>query len=150
SPPRVGDHETLCGPAGRDHLVRAPAARSSGTLRRRRARPRPVHPSPGGTMSRLLYAILPLLGGAMIAAQAPVNARLRLVLASPIGSAFVSFLVGTALLALAVAVVGDAGSLGALGGGPWWAYLGGALGAFFVVATLVAAPRGGVTTTFVS
>ncbi len=101
-------------------------------------------------MSRLLYAILPLIGGAMIAAQAPVNARLRLVLASPIGSAFVSFLVGTALLALAVAVVGDAGSLGALGGGPWWAYLGGALGAFFVVATLVAAPRVGVTTTFVS
>jgi transporter family-2 protein len=86
----------------------------------------------------------------MIAAQAPVNARLRLVLGSPIGSALVSFLVGTALLAAAVVVVGEAGSLGGIGGGPWWAYLGGALGAFFVVATLVAAPRVGVTTTFVS
>jgi transporter family-2 protein len=101
-------------------------------------------------MPRLIYALLPLIGGAMIAAQAPVNARLRLVLASPIGSALVSFLIGTALLAAAVVVVGDAGSLRALGGGPWWAYLGGALGAFFVVATLLAAPRVGVTTTFVS
>jgi transporter family-2 protein len=101
-------------------------------------------------MSRIIYALLPLIGGAMIAAQAPVNARLRLVLGSPIGSALVSFLVGTALLAAAVVVVGEAGSLGGIGGGPWWAYLGGALGAFFVVATLVAAPRVGVTTTFVS
>lgn len=101
-------------------------------------------------MPRLIYALLPLIGGAMIAAQAPVNARLRLVLASPVGSALVSFLIGTALLAAALVVVGDAGSLGALGGGPWWAYLGGALGAFFVVATLLAAPRVGVTTTFVS
>jgi len=101
-------------------------------------------------MSRIIYALLPLIGGAMIAAQAPVNARLRLVLGSPIGSALVSFLVGTALLAVAVVVVGEAASLGGIGGGPWWAYLGGALGAFFVVATLVAAPRVGVTTTFVS
>lgn len=101
-------------------------------------------------MPRLIYALLPLIGGAMIAAQAPVNARLRLVLASPVGSALVSFLIGTALLAAALVVVGDAGRIGALGGGPWWAYLGGALGAFFVVATLLAAPRVGVTTTFVS
>jgi transporter family-2 protein len=101
-------------------------------------------------MPRLIYALLPLIGGAMIAAQAPVNARLRLVLGSPIGSALVSFLIGTVLLAVAVAVVGDAATLVDLGGGPWWAYLGGALGAFFVVATLLAAPRVGVTTTFVS
>lgn len=101
-------------------------------------------------MSRLVYALLPLIGGAMVAAQAPVNARLRLVLASPIGSAFVSFLVGLLLLGLVLVAQGEAGALGNVGGGPWWAYLGGALGAFFVVATLVGAPRVGVTTTFVS
>ena len=101
-------------------------------------------------MSRLAYLLLPLIGGAMIAAQAPVNARLRLVLGSPVGSALVSFAVGTVLLMGAVVVAGDAGRLGALGGGPWWAYLGGALGAFFVFATLVASPRLGVTTTFVA
>lgn len=101
-------------------------------------------------MSRVLYALLPLLGGAMIAVQAPVNARLRSVLTSPLGSATVSFVTGLLILAAAVVIVGDTGKLSGVGGGPWWAYLGGALGAFFVVATLLAAPRVGVTTTFVS
>jgi bacterial/archaeal transporter family-2 protein len=101
-------------------------------------------------MPRYAYLLLPLIGGAMIAAQAPVNARLRLVLGSPVGSALVSFAMGTVLLLGAVVVAGDAGRLGALGGGPWWAYLGGAFGAVFVFATLVASPRLGVTTTFVA
>lgn len=102
-------------------------------------------------MSRVLYALLPLAGGAMIAAQAPINARLRVILGSPLGGGLVSFLVGTVLLMGAVVVVRDGGAvLSGIGHGPWWAYLGGALGAFFVVATLLAAPRVGVTTTFVA
>ena len=101
-------------------------------------------------MTRVLYALLPLVGGAMIAIQAPVNARLRLVLSSPIGSALISFVVGIVILGAALVIVGDTGNLSALGGGPWWAYLGGAFGAFFVVTTLLASPRVGVTTTFVS
>lgn len=102
-------------------------------------------------MSRVLYALLPLAGGVLIAAQAPINARLRLTLASPVGSALISFLIGTVILLGAVAISGDgAGVLGNLGGGPWWAYLGGLCGAFFVVATLLAAPRIGVTITFVA
>ena len=101
-------------------------------------------------MTRLLYSLLPLVGGAMIAAQAPVNARLRLVLGSQFGSAVVSFGVGIVLLAVGLAVVGETGALGAVGQGPWWAYLGGLFGAVFVVSTLVASPRIGVTTTFVS
>jgi len=102
-------------------------------------------------MDRLPYVLLPLIGGALIAAQAPVNARLRLALASPLGSALVSFVIGSLLLLVAVAAVSDGRAvLGGLGGGPWWAYLGGAFGAVFVVATLVAAPRIGVTATFVA
>jgi transporter family-2 protein len=102
-------------------------------------------------VTRVLYALLPLAGGALIAAQAPINARLRLTLASPVGSGLISFLVGIVILLGAVIVVGDGGAvLEGLGGGPWWAYLGGACGAFFVVATLLAAPRVGVTTTFIA
>jgi transporter family-2 protein len=102
-------------------------------------------------VTRVLYALLPLAGGALIAAQAPINARLRLSLASPVGSALISFLVGIVILLGAVIVVGDGGAvLEGLGSGPWWAYLGGACGAFFVVATLLAAPRVGVTTTFIA
>lgn len=102
-------------------------------------------------MSRVLYALLPLAGGVLIAAQAPINARLRITLASPLGSALVSFLIGTVILLGALAVAGDGpGVMGSVGAGPWWAYLGGACGAFFVVATLLAAPRIGVTVTFVA
>jgi transporter family-2 protein len=101
-------------------------------------------------VSRLVYALLPLVGGAMIAAQAPVNAKLRLVLGSQFGSAVVSFGVGLVLLMAGLVVVGQVDSLAAVGTGPWWAYLGGLFGAVFVVATLVAAPRVGVTTTFVA
>jgi transporter family-2 protein len=101
-------------------------------------------------VTRVLYALLPLLGGAMIAIQAPVNARLRNALTSPVGSATISFATGILILLVALVLVGDGGKLANVGGGPWWAYLGGALGAFFVVATLLAAPRVGVTTTFVS
>jgi transporter family-2 protein len=101
-------------------------------------------------VTRILYAALPLVGGALIAAQAPINARLRVILGSPVGSAFVSFLIGTVVLFGALVVVGDGGRLSAIGGGPWWAYLGGLCGAVFVFATLVASPRLGVTATFVS
>jgi transporter family-2 protein len=101
-------------------------------------------------VTRLLYALLPLVGGAMVAVQAPLNARLRTILSSPIGSAFISFASGLLILGAALVLVGDAGKISGVGGGPWWAYLGGALGAFFVVTTLLAAPRVGVTTTFVS
>ena len=101
-------------------------------------------------MTRLLYAFLPLVGGAMIAAQAPVNARLRVVLASQFGSAIVSFVVGLILLTGALVVSGQTGAMASVGEGPWWAYLGGLFGAVFVVATLVASPRIGVTTTFVA
>jgi transporter family-2 protein len=102
-------------------------------------------------MSRALYALLPFAGGAFIAAQAPINARLRLILTSPLGSGLVSFAIGTILLLGAVAVAGEGGTvIRGLGAGPWWAYLGGACGAVFVVATLLAAPRVGVTATFVA
>lgn len=99
----------------------------------------------------LAYSLLPLLGGAFIAVQAPVNARLRLVLGSPLGSTVVSFAVGTAVGLALLAALGELGGVaGAVGGGPWWAYLGGLLGLLFVFATLLAAPRVGVTVTFVA
>jgi len=102
-------------------------------------------------VTRQLFALLALTGGALIAAQAPINARLRVALDSPVGSALVSFVVGTVLLLAATLVVGDGPAVArGLGDGPWWAYLGGACGAIFVFSTLFASPRIGVTTTFVA
>ena len=98
----------------------------------------------------VVYAVLPLLGGALLAAQAPINARLRTALDSPLGSAVVSFTTGLAVLLIALVVTGQAGNLADVGGGPWWAYLGGGIGAFFVVVGLLAVPQVGVTVTFVA
>lgn len=101
-------------------------------------------------MDRLAYTLLPLAGGVLVAAQAPINARLRTVLGSPLAAGFVSFAVGTALLLVLTVLAGQAGAVSRVGGGPWWAYLGGVCGTALVVGTLVAAPRIGVLATFVA
>jgi bacterial/archaeal transporter family-2 protein len=101
-------------------------------------------------MDRFAPALLALTGGALIAAQAPINARLRLVVGSPVLAAAVSFAVGTLFLVAGVMLTSAQGGVTSLGSGPWWAYLGGFCGAVLVTATLVATPRLGVTTTFVA
>jgi transporter family-2 protein len=101
-------------------------------------------------MDRLAPAMLAIVGGGLIAAQAPINARLKIVVGSPLLAAAISFVVGTAVLALGVLLSDAQGGITEVGGGPWWAYVGGLCGAVLVTATLVATPRLGVTSTFVA
>jgi transporter family-2 protein len=101
-------------------------------------------------MDRFGPAVLAMTGGGLIAAQAPINARLRLVVGSPLLAAAISFAIGTALLVAGVLMTNGQGGVASIGGGPWWAYLGGLCGAVLVTATLVAVPRIGVTPTFVA
>jgi len=99
-------------------------------------------------VDRIAYSLLAVTGGVLVAVQAPVNARLRTVVDSPLMAGLVSFVVGSVLL-LALAA-GEIGAVAKLGGGPWWAYLGGICGTALVVATLLAVPRIGVLTIFVA
>jgi bacterial/archaeal transporter family-2 protein len=101
-------------------------------------------------MDRIAYSLLALSGGVLVAAQAPINARLRTVVGSPLTAALVSFAVGCSLLLALTLAAGEIGAVTKLGDGPWWAYLGGICGTALVVATLIAAPRVGVLTTFVA
>ncbi len=101
-------------------------------------------------MDRLALIIFAAIGGGAIAAQAPINARLREAVASPVLSAGISFLIGTIILFGAVAVTGGAGGIVHIGQAPWWAWLGGLAGAALVTATLMAAPSLGVTVTMVA
>jgi transporter family-2 protein len=92
----------------------------------------------------LLSLILAVIGGALLAIQAPTNAILGKATGSPIIAAFISFLIGTVALGAAVGV-----SLGklfapALKQVPWYAWLGGFYGAFFVAVAAFGAPRVGV------
>jgi len=83
-----------------------------------------------------------LLIGACGASQAGLNARLRLALYSPIQAAFISFVTGTLLLGALTLISGESwSSRTALAALPWWAWLGGLLGAFNVAMSVYLAPR---------
>ena len=78
----------------------------------------------------------------MLPLQAGINAELADWLHSPLRAAFVSFLLGTLLLLVAAALVfRPLPAWGRLGAAPWWVWVGGALGAFYVAAAIVSAPK---------
>ncbi len=94
-------------------------------------------------MDTWLFTGMMVAAGLFMSFQAPINARLR----GHVGtfeSSLVSFTVGTALLVLVVLLAGN-GSLSGLKQASWWQFLGGLIGAVFVTATLVSAPRISVT-----
>ena len=101
-------------------------------------------------MNRAVYSLLPIAGGILLAIQAPVNARLRTIVESPLLAGLVSFAAGTVLLLVLTLTWGQIGAVSKLGGGAWWVYIGGACGTALVIGTLVATPRIGVLATFVA
>lgn len=89
-------------------------------------------------MSRGLAVVLVALAGGFVGMQAPINARLGRQVGS-LQAATVSFIVGTlALLAISALSSGGLSSLGSVGKVPWWALVGGLLGAFYVTVALIA------------
>lgn len=88
------------------------------------------------------YVLLAVLAGAMLPAQAAINARLGRVVGSPIWAAAISGVVLTVALAVVAAAITRAGprtvGLGTL---PWWAWVGGLCGAVTLSATTAVAPR---------
>jgi len=89
-------------------------------------------------VSRGLAVLLGVGAGCLVGMQAPINARLGKTLGGLQAATF-SFLVGTAALVLITLVVsGGLGSLGHVGRVPWWALVGGLLGAVYVTVALEA------------
>ncbi len=88
-------------------------------------------------MSRVVAVLLAAAAGCFVGLQAPVNARLGRHVGS-LQAATVSFIVGTAALVLVASVSsGGLSGIGNLGRAPWWALIGGLLGAFYVTVALV-------------
>lgn len=85
--------------------------------------------------------------GFSLASQAGVNSQLRVALHSPVQAAFISFLVGTIILGVVAVLQGDPwfkpGSFASI---PWWAWLGGAFGAFNIAMSVFLAPKLGALT----
>lgn len=92
-----------------------------------------------------LWIIVAVVAGALLPVQAAMNARAAGSLGSSAGASLFNFLIGLAVLT-AVCVVGrvpipDGAAVRAM---PWWAWVGGVIGAGFVGSALYLSPRLGV------
>jgi bacterial/archaeal transporter family-2 protein len=93
------------------------------------------------------YLLIAFAAGAVLPFQSGINAELAGWVHSPVRAALVSFLVGTILLLVAAALVfKPLPSSERLGHAPWWVWIGGALGAFYVLGSIVSAPKLGAAT----
>ena len=89
-----------------------------------------------------------LVTGAAIAVQALANTRLRVALGTPVWAAVAQFVVGLMLLLGVVVVTRQPAPLmGGLARMPLWGWLGGAVGALFIVVSIVLTPRLGTAVT---
>lgn len=91
----------------------------------------------------LVLLLSAVLVGTLMPLQAVINAQLGRELASPIASAFISFLGGTLILGLITMFFPTKWER--LTSIPLWMFVGGLLGAIFVAAALILVPRIGAT-----
>jgi transporter family-2 protein len=93
-----------------------------------------------------LLTLAALVGGGLIALQAPINAEAASRLGNPLAAATMSFCVGTAALILLTMLVSrNSTDLGAVRTLPLYMLLGGGLlGAVYVTVNLMLAPRIGI------
>jgi bacterial/archaeal transporter family-2 protein len=88
-------------------------------------------------VSRTLAVLLTAGAGVLVGMQAPINARLGRSVGSLQAASF-SFIVGTvALVSIAAFSRQGLGALGHVGRAPWWALIGGLLGATYVTVAIL-------------
>ena len=97
-------------------------------------------------MIQILLFVLALLAGVATALQIGVNSQLRVGLGNPFQAGLVSFAVGTIVLALIALPQGLQWNVARMTSLPWWVWTGGLLGAYFVTALVILAPRLGAST----
>ena len=99
-------------------------------------------------MTWLLLLPAALVAGMAAPTQFAINSQLRQVVGGPVLAAALSFLIGTVVLFVAVALISrSVPELGPIMSAPPWMYLGGLLGAFYVSASIILTLRLGVATT---
>lgn len=101
------------------------------------------------TANIYIYFLLALAAGAMMPTQAALNNKLAGYVESPVGAAFISFLIGTIGLFVYMLMTGTPmGSLMNVKDAPPIAWLGGLMGAFFVTSAVILVPKIGVAMAF--
>ena len=93
------------------------------------------------------YYLFAVVAGAMLPFQFGINSVLARYVDGAARASLVSFAVGTLALLVAVLVfVRRAPSVERVGEAPWWVWVGGLLGAFYVLGSVVTAPKLGAAT----
>jgi len=87
-------------------------------------------------MDRGVAVAMMALTGGLIAMQPAVNSGLGKITGN-LAAALVSFVIGTLVLAVIVALAGQTGGVGEATGVPWYLLVGGVLGAAYVFSALV-------------
>lgn len=88
--------------------------------------------------------VIPLVAGVLVGFQQAVNGQVRQVAGSALAATFGNFLVGTAVLAVALAVHVAVAGLSPTFPSEWWLYLGGLNGCLFIAAQTVIVRTTGV------
>ena len=95
----------------------------------------------------LALILATMIAGAMIASQGIINGRMSAVMGGPLQAALVSFSVGwLALMAVNLMLGHRPPPASDIAGAPWWAWMGGLMGAVVVTLAAAAVPRIGVAT----
>ena len=98
-------------------------------------------------MTSLLLLLFAVVAGSFLPLQAGVNARLAHFVGGPVRASMISFGVGALALLLVVVLFYRHGHTH-VKDAPWWAWVGGLLGAFYVTATVVVPVRIGAAAFF--
>jgi transporter family-2 protein len=91
-------------------------------------------------VTALLLLLFTVVAGAFLPMQAGVNARLAHYVGGPVRASMISFAVG-ALALFIVVLLFYRGEEHHASDAPWWAWVGGLLGAFYVTSTVVVPVR---------
>jgi transporter family-2 protein len=97
---------------------------------------------------KLLWIFIAFISGVLLPLQAGVNIRLGKSIENSVYASMLSFMVGVFSLLIYIAFIKQDVNWAGIKTAPAYAWLGGALGAFYVTATMLAFPRLGPALTF--
>jgi len=101
----------------------------------------------------MCYYLLALISGAAVTTQVGINGKLLVNIGGPILTSFISFLVGTIVLAIAYILAVYYGlepipTFNAMTQTSLWLWMGGVLGAFYIFTTILCSPKIGFANMF--
>ncbi len=99
-------------------------------------------------MNKIIWFSIAFLSGAFLPIQAGLNTKLGKSLESPVFASMISFVVGATAIILYILLTRESVSLASMRMAPYYAWMGGILGAFYVTAIILSFPRIGPAMTF--